>query len=284
MKKKVLFSILALILAFPLVFSAPATACIIPDTSLEVSVSATGTPGNPVVLTVYETNNSTTLDGLYLSYITIEHNGVTDTFDRFSPRFKGGDTGPAWYILEAGETWVWEVTYYPMVTTTYTITGHGFLFGGIDGDGKFIPGEDITWPKYAGERKIVTVTMEENGLEGLTPGFWKNHVAEWANTAYSPSQTFNSVFGVGPGITLLEAVGAKGGGEKALLRHAVAAILNASHPAIDYPLTTAQIIAAVQNAYATGNFETAKNLLEGYNQLEIELGYNSPNVHKKPKK
>ena len=87
------------------------------------------------------------------------------------------------------------------------------------------------------------------------------------------------------GMTLLEAVSSKGGGEKALLRHTVAAILNASHPAIDYPMTVAQIISAVQSAYATGNFEIAKDLLEGYNQLEIELGYNSPNVHsKKPKK
>jgi len=249
-----------------------------PGSVLNVSVAATGTPGDPVVLTITETNTGTGDAALYSVHIVVEYNGNTDTYDRFT-NFQGGDSG-AWYIMEDGETWTWQVTYYPLVTTTYTITGHGFLCLGEDSEGKPILGEEITYPAYPDERKIVTVTLEENGLEGLTPGFWKNHVAEWANTAYSPSDTFSGVFGVGPTITLLEAVGAKGGGEQALLRHAVAAILNASHPAVDYPMTIAEIITAVQSAYATGNFETAKNLLDGYNQLEIELGYNSPNVHK----
>ena len=270
MNKKVLFPILVLVIALTLVFSAPAMACN-PATVLTVSVSATGNPGGPVVLTIVDTNTGESQ--LYPAYITVEYNGNTDVYDIFD--LKSGDIPGTEWIQNPGEAWTWEVTYYPLVTTTYVITGYGWDPYENGGAGKW-----ITAPEFPDEQKTVVVTFEPTGLEGLTPGFWKNHVAEWANTGYSPSATFNSVFGAGPSMTLLAAVSAKGGGENALLRHAVAAILNASHPAIDYPMTVAQIIAAVQSAYATGNFEGVKNTLEGYNQLEIELVYNSPNVHK----
>ena len=61
-----------------------------------------------------------------------------------------GDGGSIW--LDTGESWVWEVTYYPTSTVTYTITGHGW-----DRDNHV----DITYPDYPDEQKIVTVPIED---------------------------------------------------------------------------------------------------------------------------
>jgi hypothetical protein len=80
------------------------------------------------------------------------------------------------------------------------------------------------------------------------------------------------VFGVGPDSSLLRALNAGGGGEQALGRHVVAALLNAAHPNINYAYTVAQVIAMVQSAYATGNFEGVKDTLEDNNELEGDIG------------
>ena len=50
----------------------------------------------------------------------------------------------------------------------------------------------------------------------------------------------------------MEALNANGGGIDALARHAVAALLNAAHPDVNYPLSTTEIINAVQQAIADG--------------------------------
>ena len=109
---------------------------------------------------------------------------------------------------------------------------------------------------------------------GCTPGFWKNSVGSWPPTGYSPSQSFNSVFGVvafTPDITLFTAVGLGKGDKNALARHAVAALLSASHPDVDYGMTAAQVIAAVQGAVASGNYESVKNDLAALNELGCSL-------------
>jgi protocatechuate 3,4-dioxygenase beta subunit len=146
------------------------------------------------------------------------------------------------------------------------------------------------------------------GSEGLTPGFWKNWSAPdkqgrypWADTNFSPtredslnsrSQTFGdaynyqNVFGVQlsnrlsaseisaidrdkDGIELLEALGANGNtAGQALLRHSAAGILNASHSLVDYPYTAGQVVDMVQQAFATGELDLAKNILAQANELE----------------
>lgn len=104
------------------------------------------------------------------------------------------------------------------------------------------------------------------GIDGCTPGFWRqaHHFDYWIG--YSPEDAFADVFGVSYPGTLLEGVWARGGGADALARHAVAALLNATSPDVDYALSESAIIAAVQAAFAGGNFEPAKDLLEGYNE------------------
>lgn len=112
------------------------------------------------------------------------------------------------------------------------------------------------------------------GFAGCTPGFWKNSIGSWAATGISPTADFDATFGVdafNPNITLFAAVGRNGGGINALARHAVAALLGAAHPDVDYPLTQAQIIAGVQAAIANGTVESYKNTLDGYNNLGCGL-------------
>ncbi|HSK75421.1 MAG TPA: hypothetical protein VLQ45_03105 [Thermoanaerobaculia bacterium] len=98
------------------------------------------------------------------------------------------------------------------------------------------------------------------GNQGCTPGYWKNHTDSWPPTGYSTSQKVKTVFAnvstfyptLG-NATLLQALAFSGGsgGEGAaeiLLRAAVAALLNASHPDVAYPRTAASVIADVNNA------------------------------------
>jgi hypothetical protein len=100
----------------------------------------------------------------------------------------------------------------------------------------------------------------EAGDEGCTPGYWKNHTGSWPPTGYSPGQTVKSVFGnvntFYPSLglaTLLNALAFDGGSgnegaAEILLRAAVAALLNASHPDVAYPKPPVQVIADVNTA------------------------------------
>jgi hypothetical protein len=107
--------------------------------------------------------------------------------------------------------------------------------------------------------------------QGCTPGFWKNHTNVWSG--FSPTQKFNTVFGVNynSSLTLLGALNQGGGGFAALGRHATAGLLNAAHPDVDYGLTTSQVIALVQNAFATNNPEPAKNQLDKLNNAGCSI-------------
>ena len=66
--------------------------------------------------------------------------------------------------------------------------------------------------------------------------------------------------------SLLQALKLDGGGYKALMRHAVAALLNAASSNVNYFYSEAEVIALVQDAFATGDYETVKNLLAAQNE------------------
>src|SRR5262249_55192710 len=120
--------------------------------------------------------------------------------------------------------------------------------------------------------------------EGCGHGFWKNHTSEWANTSYTTSTTVGSVFTV-PGSfsfgsqTLLDALSFTGPGStpeakaRILLIQAVAAILNATDPSINYPLSVGSVISQVNAEFAklatgdTSTWELLKNTLEADNSL-----------------
>lgn len=109
---------------------------------------------------------------------------------------------------------------------------------------------------------------------GCTPGYWKNHTDSWAGTGYSPSQTTGSVFSGASAFpslasqTLLQSLQGGGGpgtlgAAKILLRAAVAALLNAAHSDVDYPRTTAEILADVNAALTSNNRDTMLELAGG---------------------
>jgi hypothetical protein len=121
-----------------------------------------------------------------------------------------------------------------------------------------------------------TPTSTPGKLQGCTPGYWKQpqHFDSWVG--YAPNDSFSAVFGrVIPGApTLLQALGTNGGGLSALLRHAAAALLNAANPAVNADPafdTTAEVIAAFQAAFDSGNYEATKNLLDQSNNNGCSL-------------
>jgi hypothetical protein len=111
---------------------------------------------------------------------------------------------------------------------------------------------------------------------GCTPGYWRqmHHFHAW--TGYAPEDNFDLVFGVAssyPDDTLRDAVWKRGGHENALMRHATAALLNASHPGTNYIYTEAEVIAMVQEAYtAPPQFEMFKDMFESANEMGCPLG------------
>ena len=139
---------------------------------------------------------------------------------------------------------------------------------------------------------IIEVPLPDEPYEGRTPGFWKNKGLRedlWPDE-YSPTETICYAFSVPSKYqdfnkdsecdTLIEALNyiGKGGKEedkdsgmaRILLRAAVAALLNAAHDEVNYPLTVVQVVNQVDSALASGNpdtMETLKDELDGYNNL-----------------
>lgn len=151
----------------------------------------------------------------------------------------------------------------------------------IDGSGAISPlpytdGQELFLNSFHGY--LVTYTNNNNppppptGTQGCTPGYWRQpqHLDSWK--VYSTVADFDATFGVNffnPNITLLQAVALGGGGNNALARHAVAALLNAVNGSgVSYAYSTAQVIAIVQGsgAYAGLSVEARKDLLAGANE------------------
>ena len=124
-------------------------------------------------------------------------------------------------------------------------------------------------------------------FEGCTPGFWKNSTGSWAPTGYSPNQLVGSVFSLPSGVlnnqladdSLLEALGYPGGtnllgAAQILLRAAVASLLNAAHPDVEFPWTEAEIIGEVNAALASkdrGTILALASELDAENNLGCDL-------------
>ncbi len=103
--------------------------------------------------------------------------------------------------------------------------------------------------------------------EDCTSVFWISHAQSWAAAGYRTSQTVLSVFSGSAAYpliansTLWQALAFPGGLQNAgvariLLRAAAAALLNASHPDVDYPRTAASVIADVNAALGSGDRDT----------------------------
>ncbi|MGH7470482.1 MAG: hypothetical protein ACRENP_21260, partial [Longimicrobiales bacterium] len=111
--------------------------------------------------------------------------------------------------------------------------------------------------------------------QGCTPGYWgrSQHFDSWT-APYTTSTLFFTVFGVNayPGKTLLQMINNTGGGPSIQLgRHAVASLLSAAHPDLNFPLSPAQVIADFNAAWSSGNYEAQKNIFDALNNAGCPL-------------
>lgn len=119
------------------------------------------------------------------------------------------------------------------------------------------------------------------GLEGCTPGFWKNHPNCWCE-AYDEEDRVGEVFDIpSPELeeladdSLMDALRYHGGPgalgkARNLLRHGVAALLNACGEHVDYPLSVQGVIDTVNEALETldeHEINMVKDMLNDYNEL-----------------
>lgn len=176
----------------------------------------------------------------------------------------------------------------PLVNTVVTVTevdatsgielDRIVAFGGLEGGQDIFPPEtsaSVTVNYDVGASIIFkNVGEPTGGVEGCTPGYWRQtqHFDSWT-LPYSPGLSFESVFGVDAfsGATLLEVVWLRGGGLNALGRHAVAALLSAASPGVDYPIDASEVITMFSEAYASGAFEGTKDQFDDWNNLGCSL-------------
>jgi hypothetical protein len=109
------------------------------------------------------------------------------------------------------------------------------------------------------------------GKQGCSPGYWKNHSDSWTATPYTTFQSVQSVFSAASGYpslgsaTLLGSLSFQGGSDLNgaagnLLRAATAALLNASHPQVNFPRTAAGVISDVNAALNSRDRNTILSL------------------------
>ncbi|MBN2599308.1 MAG: hypothetical protein JXA75_02105 [Candidatus Thermoplasmatota archaeon] len=119
--------------------------------------------------------------------------------------------------------------------------------------------------------------------EGKSHGFWKTHPRNWPSE-YTPTMLVVDVFEnaslYGFSSDTLQDALEYGGGEdlqgaaEILLRNAVASVLNAAHPNVNYPVLLDDLIGEVNEALGSMNRTTMLTLeviLDEYNNLEADL-------------
>jgi hypothetical protein len=131
------------------------------------------------------------------------------------------------------------------------------------------------------------VMIVVGGDEGCSQGYWKNHLASWGPTGYDPQDKLGDIFTIPApfsrlaAATLRDAFGFSGGPQTVdkaalLMKQAAAALLNASHPGVDYEIATAQnVIDSVNVALASldkGQILDLKDDLDWFNNAGCPLG------------
>ena len=200
-----------------------------------------------------------------------------------------GDSG----VLEASMAWIASVISVEPVCGDGQVDPGEFCDDGNDindddcrndctacGDGVINGGEECDDGNMIDDDDCSNTCEVREEPEGCTPGFYKrpHHWGHWQG--YSITDVYDTTFGVSSSFvadqTLLGVLLQGGGGEFALGRHAVAALLNAAHTDIDYFYSEGQVIQIVQDAYASGEFEAAKNLLAAENEAGCPIGGINP--------
>jgi len=105
--------------------------------------------------------------------------------------------------------------------------------------------------------------------EGCTVEFWVANTGLWVD--FAPTDDYDTTFGVGPNLTLMQAAQQTGVGENTLLRESVAGLLNASSPDVNYAFTVPEVIGLTQDAFNSGDFNIAIDQLQPANNLGCPL-------------
>jgi hypothetical protein len=175
----------------------------------------------------------------------------------------------------------YTVSYVKTVAGTEDTGGSGTngasgLVGGISGS-------------LSGVLVVFTNTIIPTDFFGCTPGFWKNNkkAKDWTSPL-DPDALFTAAGFTSPGararvakkkqdlnvVTQIQALNANQGDLAALTRHAMAALLNASSPGVDYEFSAADIVLwynqAVAGTYA-GTIEGLKNMFAAANEQGCPL-------------
>ncbi len=98
--------------------------------------------------------------------------------------------------------------------------------------------------------------------EGCGLGYWKNHPRAWLPTGHLPEELVGRSFALPPELNMLardsflkalKYAGGSGiaGAARLLVRDAVVALLNASHPDVNFPLTEPQVVSMVNDGLAS---------------------------------
>ena len=200
-----------------------------------------------------------------------------DTSDDFTAIYVDGDTDNDGHV-DVGETWLF--TSEGAVDATVSEGAYGNAAAVFAGEDRSVTDTDLAHHYGVGPGHAA----------GLTPGFWKNNAIQhnasaWPATSdgeliYSPDQALGTVFDIPAGfgdladVTLVEALNLNGGGENALMRHAVAALLNATSPQVGYYASAPQVIAWTNDALENGSknaMNAQKNVFANWNETGADL-------------
>lgn len=146
---------------------------------------------------------------------------------------------------------------------------------------EYPPHEEKEYQTQGAESEEHTIQQENNNNnnddEGCSPNYWKNNLASWEVTRYSPDQKLSEVTDLGNAIpseydyTLLEALDTQNGGYDALAREFAAALLNSDHPNVKYALSTDKVI----HNFEDGADPQIINSQEYYNDNDMQEQKNS---------
>jgi hypothetical protein len=232
-------------------------------------------------------SGGTSRDPVTIEVLIAPHEGSGPTPNPFTVELDDGECWDVWNHGGSGQDVV-TVTENP-VPDGYTVSYVKTVVGPLNSAGSGTNGASGIVNGFNGVLVEFTNTIIPTEFFGCTPGFWKNNKKpkDWTAPLH-PDAMFTAAGFTSPGararvvkkkkddnvVYQLQALNANQGDLAALTRHAMAALLNATSPAVDYEFSAADIVTwynqAVAGTYA-GTIEDLKNMLAAANEQGCPL-------------